>query len=77
MDKNFKFGGPIGYGNSYLDTVFRYFKVFRLHAILDDAAGAVRLETGKGLLLATAIWLGEDQIQVCSVTWLDYTFAST
>ena len=48
MDQKFKFGGLIGYGNSYLDSVFRYSKVFRLYAILNDAAGAVRLQTGKG-----------------------------
>ena len=48
MDQKFKFGGTIGYGDSYLDSVFRYSKVFRLHAILHDAARAVRLETGKG-----------------------------
>ena len=43
-----KFGGLIGYGNSCLDSVFRYSKVFRLHAILHDAAGAVRSHSGKG-----------------------------
>ena len=48
MDQKFKFGGTIGYGDSYLDSVFRYAKVFRLHAILHDTAGAVRLQTGKG-----------------------------
>ena len=48
MDQKFKFGGLIGYGNSYLDSVIRYYKVFRLHAILHDAAGAVPLQTGKG-----------------------------
>ena len=48
MDQKFKFGGTIGYGDSYLDSVCRYSKVFRLHAILNDAAGAVRLQTGKG-----------------------------
>ena len=48
LDQEFKFGGTIGYGDSYLDSVFRYFKVFRLHAILHDAAGALRLQTGKG-----------------------------
>ena len=31
-----------------MDSVFRYSKVFRLHAVLHDAAGAVRLQTGKG-----------------------------
>ena len=48
MDQNFLFGGTIGYGDSYLDSVFRYSKVFRLHAKLHDSAGAVRLQTGKG-----------------------------
>ena len=48
LDQKFKFGGTIGYGDSYLDSVFRYSKVFRLHAILHDAAGAVRLQTCKG-----------------------------
>ena len=47
MYQKFKFGGPIGYENSYLDYVFRYTKVFRLHAKQDDAAGAVRSHTGK------------------------------
>ena len=47
MDQNIKFGGLIGFRNSYLDSVFRYSKVFRLHAILHDAAGAVRSLTGK------------------------------
>ena len=48
MDQKFKFGGLIGYGNSYLDSVFLYSKVFRLHAILHNAAGAVRSHRGKG-----------------------------
>ena len=48
MDQKFKFGGLIGYGNSYLDTVLRYSKVFGLRAILHDAAGALRSHTGKG-----------------------------
>ena len=48
MDQKFKLCGTIGYGDSYLDSVFRYSKVFRLHAILHDAAGAVRVHSGKG-----------------------------
>ncbi len=48
MDQKFKFGGTIRYGDSYLDSVFRYSKVFRLHAKLNDDAGAVRSQTGKG-----------------------------
>ena len=47
VDHTFSHGGKIGYGDSYLDSVFRYSKVFRLHAILNDAAGAVRLRTCK------------------------------
>ena len=48
MDQKYKFGGTIGYGNSYLELLFRHFKMFRLHAILHDAAGAVRAHSGKG-----------------------------
>ena len=48
MDQKFKFGGLIGNVHSCLDSVFRYSKVFRLHAILHDAAGAVRTHSGKG-----------------------------
>ena len=49
MDKQIKFGGAIGYGNSYLVFLFRHFKkIFRLHAILHDAAGAVWAHSGKG-----------------------------
>ena len=33
MDQKLKFGGLIVYGNSYLYSIFRYSKVFRLHAI--------------------------------------------
>ena len=29
-------------------TLFRYSKVFRLHAIIHDAAGVVRSDSGKG-----------------------------
>ena len=60
MDQKFKFGGLIGYGNSYLDSVFRYSKVFRLHAISHDAAGAVRSHSGKGL--GYCYMIGRDQI---------------
>ena len=45
--QNFKFVRLIGYGISYLDSLFRYSKVFRLHAMLHDAAGAVRAHSGK------------------------------
>ena len=48
MDQKFEFGGLICYGNSCLDSVFRYSKFFRLLAILLDADGAVRSHSGKG-----------------------------
>ena len=48
MDQNFKFDGTIGYGDSYLEFLFRHFKVFKLHAILLDTAGALRSHSGKG-----------------------------
>ena len=48
MDQKINFSGLIGYGNSCLDSVFRYPKVFRLYAVLHDAAGAVRSHSGKG-----------------------------
>ena len=49
VDQKVLHGGNFGYGDSYLDSVFRYSKVLRLHAILHDAAGAVRLQTVKRL----------------------------
>ena len=48
MDQNFKFSGTIGYGDSYLELLFRHFEVFRLHAKLHNAAGAVRTHSVKG-----------------------------
>ena len=47
MDQKFNFGGTIGYGESYLEFLLLPFKVFRLHAILHDAARAVRSHIGK------------------------------
>ena len=48
MDQKFKFGGTIGYEDSFLECLFRHFKEFRLHAILNDPYGAVRSDSGKG-----------------------------
>ena len=47
VDQKFPFGGVIGYGSSYFDSILCLSIVFRLHAILDDAAGAVRSHTVK------------------------------
>ena len=46
MVKRNKIGGFIGFGNSYLELLFRHFKAFRLHAILHDAAGPVPAHSG-------------------------------
>ena len=48
LDQKFKFGGTIGYWDSFLKFLFRHFKVFRLHAKHHDAPGAVRAHSGKG-----------------------------
>ena len=70
MDQKFKFGGLIGYGNSYLDSVFRYSKVFTLHAILHDAAGTVRSHSGKGLGYCYMIGRGPNSCFLGHVTGL-------
>ena len=66
MDQKIKCGGTIGCGNSYLEFLFRHFKVFRLHAILIDAAGAVSAQNGEGRGYCYRI--GRDQRLVWSVT---------
>ena len=48
MNELYPHGGLIGYGDSYLDSVLSHSKVFRLRAILHDAAGAVYTEKRKG-----------------------------
>ena len=48
INQKFPHGGLIGYGNSFLDFFFARLKVFRLHAILHDSAGAVKAPTNKG-----------------------------
>ena len=48
MDQKFPSGGLIGYGNSCMDYFFANSKIFRLHAILHDAAGSVNSTTYKG-----------------------------
>ena len=70
MDEKFKFGGTIGYGNSYLELLFRHFKIFRLHAILHDAAGAVRANSGKGLGYCYMIGRGPNSCLLGHVTGL-------
>ena len=70
MDQKFKFGGLIGCGKSCLDSVFRCSEIFRLHAILHDAAGAVRSYNGKGAGYCYMIGRGPNSCLLCHVTGL-------
>ena len=74
MDQKSKFGGRIGYGNSCLDSVFRYSKVFSLHAILDDAAGAIRSRSGKAPGCCYMIGQGPNSCLLGHVTGLLFCF---
>ena len=70
MDQKFNFGGLNCYGNTSLDSVFHYSKVFRLHAILRDAAGAVRSHSGKGPGYCYMIGRGPNSCLLSHVTAL-------
>ena len=70
IDQKYKFGGTIGYGNSYLELIFRHFKKLRLHAILHDAAGAVRAHSGKGPGYCYMIRRGPNSCSLGDVTGL-------
>ena len=58
MDQIAKFGGGIGYGDSYLELLCRHFKVFRPYAMVHDAAGTMRRHTGKGSVYCYMIGRG-------------------
>ena len=47
LDQKLNFSGTIGYDDLSLEF-FRQFKVFRLHAVLDNAAAAVKAQYDKG-----------------------------
>ena len=66
MDQKVKFG----YGDSCLEFLFRHFKVFRLHATLHDAAGAVRAHSGKGPGYCYMIGRGPNSCMLGHVTGL-------
>ena len=70
IDQKFKFGGTIGYGNSYLELLFRHFKIVRLHAILHDVAGAVQAHSGKGPGYCYVIGRGPNSCLLGHVTGL-------
>ncbi len=42
------FGGMIGINDSYLDVLFKHFKLFRIHASFHDAAGYMKRKHAKG-----------------------------
>lgn len=48
LNRDCPYGGIIGIDDSNLDSVFNRFKVFRLHAILHDAAGYMKAKYNKG-----------------------------
>ena len=74
LDQKFKIGGTIGYGNTYLELLFRHLKVFRLHAKLRDAAGAVRAHSGKGPGYCYMIRRGPNSCLLGHVTGLLFAF---
>ena len=47
LDQKFLFGGTICCEEPYLEFLFRHFKLFRLDAVLHDAAGAVQAHSGQ------------------------------
>ena len=74
MDQNIVFRGTLGYGDSYMDSVFCYSKVFRPHEILRDAAGAGRLQTGKGPGYCYMIGRGPNCCLLGNMTGLVFCF---
>ena len=55
-----------------MDAVFCYSKVFRLHAIIHDAAGAVRAHSGKGPGYSHMIGRGPSSCLFVHVTGLHF-----
>ena len=53
IDQKFPHGGRIGYGNSSLDFFLDRSKIFRLHAILHDSAGAQKQQQAKDQVMVT------------------------
>ena len=69
-DQKLKFGGTIGYGDSYLEFHFVILKSLDYTQYY-----MMLLEHCKRIVAkvqATLAWLGEDQNHVCLVTWLLY-----
>ena len=74
MDHKFKFGWTIGYGDSYLEYTICHSKVFRFHAILHDAAGAVKTHSGKGPGYCYMIERGPNSCLLSHMTGLLFCF---
>ena len=70
MDQNFDFEGTLGYGDWYSEFLFCHFEVIRLHAILHDAARAVRAKSGKGFDYCYMIGRGPNSSLVVHVSRL-------
>ena len=70
MNELYPRGGLIGYDDSYLDSVSRYSKVFRLHEILHGAAAAVYTEKRKGPGYCYKIGRGENSCLFDHITGL-------
>ena len=70
IDQNYKYGRTIVYANSYLEFLFRHFKIFRAPAILQDAAGAVRAHCVKGTGYCYMIGRGPSSCLLGHVTGL-------
>ena len=80
MNDLYPHGGLIGYGDSYLDSVLRYSKAFRLHAILHEAAGAVYTEKRRGPGYCYMIGRGPNSclfVSIWSFLYLPYSIDST
>ena len=48
FSKKYPHGGKIGIGNSWLNTIFKYSKMLRLHAAFHDAFGVMKTEYNIG-----------------------------
>ena len=73
-DQKFKYGGTIGYADLHVELIFCQFDVLRLHAMLENAAGAVRAHSGKGLDYCYIIEREPNSSLLGHVTGLLYCF---
>ena len=73
MDQKFKFGGTIGYDDSFWSSYFvisKYSDYIQYYMMLQEQYRRIVV---KGL--ATATWLDEDQSELSWDTWLGYSFS--